>query len=128
MSSHCCKSGVEQRKSSGVVKALAPRRLRYSSIPLSFYLGFFFVNFRVVGFLVPFFVGFLVTFGGFLVGAGFAAFFLSLSFSGAFADCSFAVAAFFLPSAAAPLAAGAGSGGFTGSGSGFVGRLGKLSL
>src|SRR4051812_31306566 len=124
------KSGVEQQRSSGVVEALASRLLHYSCTPLSSYLGFFFVSFRVVGFFVAFFVGFLVIFVGFLTGtAGFAGAGVGFFLSVAFAGCSLAAAPFFFASAAAaPFAGAGGATGFVGSGSGFVGRFGRWSL
>src|SRR4051794_13784229 len=121
--------------SSGVVRQWSraitwtTQLLHYSSTPL--YLGFFFVSFRVVAFFATFFVGFLVIFDGFLTGAaGFAAGFCGFFFSAALTGGCFAAAAFFFASAAAaaPFAGTGGATGFGGSGSGFVGRFGKLSL
>src|SRR3954464_7856371 len=105
-------------------------RFGQASVRRIFQRGFFFVSFRVVGFLITFFVGFLVIFVGFLAGAtGFAGGFSGFFLSAAFAGCSFAAAPFFFASAAAaPFAATGGATGFGGSGSGFVGRFGKLSL
>ncbi len=97
--------------------------------PASFYLGFFFVNLRVVGFLALFLVECFVSFAGFLVGVGcLAGGVLATFFSGTFGvDCfgaasfCFAAAAPFLDSGLAGAGGGATSTGVT------VGRLGKRS-
>ena len=76
----------------------------HPDIPHPFIVVFVFVSFRVVGFFVPFLVGFLACFAGFLVGGGcfvggFLAFFFRLFAGGCFAAGSLrfvaAAAAFF---------------------------------